>query len=261
MCSKKNVGCTYRLEFKVYIDKKQYSQDVNLTEAEYSLLLNANQFIEKKQEEVLVLNNTFFNEDSIVKDEHRYIINIDENKACKKPIILNNSINTCGNIVLLLESPHRSEYRSINIYKRLVPIGPAQGGRDSEAGGAIAGYLDKAIEHILSNNQLSLLGSYRVVIVNPIQFQTSLGSLYVGKLRGGLRNKIWNSIWEINDGKSYIVQESFVKRIHDLEPSLIINACTSNLKKNVNNVLNSSAAKYDKVNINHPSNNWIKNNF
>ena len=90
--------------------------------------------------------------------------------------------------------------------------------------------------------------------MNPIQFQTSLGSIYTGRLQVGLRDKIWTNIWTIQDSNGvYILQKDFENRLKGYKPKLVINSCTDNLKGNVRNLLNNNFSSYD---MKHPANNW-----
>lgn len=248
------------LKFKVQFNNCMYSRDIKLSDNEYKALKNSMKISICKSTGDLILDDDYFDESSLVNDEARYTIEIINNK-CTKPKLLKDfkPIKGNENIILLLESPHRSEYRSIKIYDRLVPIGPAQGGKTTDAGGAIREYIDEAINYIIKNENLNLNGNYNLIIINPIQFQASLGSLYTGGLKVGLRDKVWKDIWDISSNNAYIIKENFICRLRKYTPKLIINACTNNLKVDVENLLNIKG--FISYRIKHPARNWYYGKF
>ena len=130
-----------------------------------------------------------------------------------------------GSIVLLLESPHRDEYQPGNINS---PIAPANGA----TGHNIDQCLGKVLSHINAQNPIEP-GSH-IIISNPIQFQTSLHAIH-GKSSwsdsrwGTLRNHVWRKLW----GDQHM-QQCFRERLKSYKPSLIINACTAELKSHIN---------------------------
>lgn len=243
------------LYFKVYFNKCSYFRNIQLTTQQYNLLQGHSK-VSNYNSTDLILDDDYFDKRSLVSDEARYTIEI-KNNICSKLELLKDfkPIEENENIVLLLESPHRSEYRNIKIYNRLIPIGPAQGGSVKEAGGAIKNYINRIINYIILQNSINLNnGNYNFIIMNPIQFQTSLGSIYTGRLQVGLRDKIWTNIWTIQDSNGvYILQKDFENRLKGYKPKLVINSCTYNLKGNVRNLLNNNFSSYD---MKHPANNW-----
>ncbi len=174
-----------------------------------------------------------------------------------------NSINSnhshLKNIVLLLESPHKDEYRSRNIYTKLIPIAPAQGENKLSAGGAIFNYLSEVLKFINEeNHNIIPNGNFNLIISNPVQFQTSLVFIHgkpLDRAYQTLRDTIWKKIWDIQD-----IQSDFIKRINKYNPHLIINSCTKNLKPYVNEVLE-NLHNNTVINIKHPSFNWSKGEF
>ena len=80
-------------------------------------------------------------------------------------------------------------------------------------------------------NALGITGStkkskiFDVYFVNAIQYQCSLGEQ---KLRSQLRDFVFESLW---NNKKYSFKEDLIERLNLLKPQLIINACTSELKK------------------------------
>lgn len=121
-------------------------------------------------------------------------------------------INNKNNyIIILIESPHFSEFSKYGM-----PLGPANGktGRN----------LEKYFKFLLKKiNSFMGKDAYDVVLVNPIQFQTSLGiKTEEGKK---IRDKNWSRMWRkpCND---------FMQRLNSFIPLkgknhvIIINSCT-----------------------------------
>lgn len=188
------------------------------------------EFISKKKR--LIEIKDVFTKDQRVNDKVRYVVKIkngkciDKTRVCISMDEINRNQNKNGKrIVLLLESPHRSEYE-IND-NRIMPIGPAQGKKKAEAGGGIDEYLNKVFD-----NMRIIDGKYYIIISNPIQFQTSLGSLHKKGLNKDLRNLIWSNLWNNKE-----VRQDFIKRLNEYCPNYILNACTLQLTDRVNEEL------------------------
>lgn len=134
-------------------------------------------------------------------------------------------------VVLLLESPHMHEYSAL-----FEPIEPAQG----ITGYNISTFIKEVINNAVADNNLNQLQKkFRLVISNPIQYQTSLYHVHKQPLRKGqdgsgarLRDKIWKAIFNISEYK-----EDFFNRLISYNPSLIINACSSKLKSEITRFL------------------------
>ena len=138
-----------------------------------------------------------------------------------------------GSIVLLLESPHKSEYENRNIAR---PKKPACG----STGKKIDRCLATVLLHIQEIEAGLIEPSCHVVISNPIQFQTSLHAIHNNPIENvrkngehynwkTLRDNIWRTLW---DG-GYIKQ-CFQARLRCYNPKVIINACTADQKDLVN---------------------------
>ncbi|MBW4862959.1 MAG: hypothetical protein KZY55_06605 [Paeniclostridium sp.] len=79
---------------------------------------------------------------------------------------------------------------------------------------------------------------YRLIICNPIQYQTSLYMFHGMQLQDDyttLRNQCWRKIWEEQS-----IKDDFKKRMDLYKPSLIINACTSSLQDYITKYLKSN---------------------
>jgi len=128
-----------------------------------------------------------------------------------------------GNIVLLLESPHKDEYNNGNI------ADPEAPGR-----GATGRNIDRCLATVLLHIQeieAGLIGlGCHVVISNPIQFQTSLHAIHGKSLDENewktLRDNVWRTLWEEEH-----IKQCFRARLRTYYPKVIINACTGHLEK------------------------------
>ena len=135
----------------------------------------------------------------------------------------------CGNtLVVLLESPSIHEYDGAPNRR----IAPAQG----QTGCGILCHLGSFLcpEATQSLNDCGYLRSRiqdgtRLVISNPIQFETSL--LYAihedvlsESRRRTLTNAVWKRLWDVPE-----IRRDFIQRLRNYNPSIIINSCTSKL--------------------------------
>lgn len=141
--------------------------------------------------------------------------------------------NKCNKVLaIVLESPHKYEFDKDKA------IGPAMG----NTGANLLGWLPQLL-HV--NNDIDK-DTYKVVLVNAVQYQCSLGT-YTKRYREDIFSEMWEKA---------IVSQDFIKRLQSHHPSVVINACTSNgskiRKENVQVAINSC-----KININlqssHPS--------
>ena len=126
-------------------------------------------------------------------------------------------------LVIVLESPHRDEYGG----SVQAPIAPARG----PTGAGIHKYLCKLLNSCTQMMRLLLdRAPVRVVISNPIPFQTSAYAIDGGKLSisDRLRNFIWAALWCMHDDTgSKCFQEAFFDKLAEYTPIAIVNACTS----------------------------------
>lgn len=127
-------------------------------------------------------------------------------------------IQATGIILLILESPHRQEYKPDN-----TPIAPAQGTSGRR--------LQELAEYTVANCPGHPFKCQPVVIANPIRRQCSLFSYHHTSMHSydtmkELRNRVWRAIWEHGTDK-----EEFVRTLASLAPRLVVNACTKFLSK------------------------------
>ena len=178
-----------------------------------------------------------FTDKKRVIDEVRYKINGSKTDFIGSKIEYNNITiyDKYEKIVILLESPHRNEYDySFN------PIGPAQG----VTGNNIERFLGELIDRLHINQTKD----YVFILMNPVQWQCSLGSFYNEGLIETFRNNIWTKLF-------HLYSEEFKNQIELYNPSIIINTCTIGREKRVIDSINQVKALSNstKFHCHHPS--------
>ena len=227
------------------------------------------EFIEKSDtNNEIILKNVFFSEDYKVPNVCRYILKktnsewiIDEIQD-KHPEFKNSNFNDqpinyrpeLPAIVLILESPDQDEYDYLPTF--LIPIAPAQGATGKQ--------IFKQFDKIINNNieELHLKESeYRIIIINPIPFQTSLHYCHRNALKNDytkIRDFVWSILWNENNTE---LKNEFSKLIQKINPELIINACTGELSKLLKiELLSSKLDEFSKIKIANPYSWFSKNN-
>jgi hypothetical protein len=125
-----------------------------------------------------------------------------------------------GCVAVAAESPHLHEYTPA-----FQPIGPLQNPRTKTR-------IQKYLPGLLQQAQVP--DDVDVVLVNPIQYQTSLVRLWQpaaqSTMLGQVRNTIWKGLWAAAVGGARVFQQDFLARMSAYQPSLTINACTAELK-------------------------------
>lgn len=108
-------------------------------------------------------------------------------------------------IIIILESPHKDEY-SKGI------IAPAMGKTGKNIKDYLLKILDKKIENPKDNEK-----KYDVILMNAIQYQTSLGidTEY-------FRDRVWLTLWNKGD-----LRKEFIKRLEGYDADIIFNFCTN----------------------------------
>jgi hypothetical protein len=148
-------------------------------------------------------------------------------------------------MLLILESPHKSEYKHDKKSFTLKPKAPAQGytGRN----------LESFLSDILKKIPAIPEGSYNLIISNPIPYLCSLG-IFTDKLNTKVRDNVWNAVWNIADKKGeYVIRKDFINRCKLYRPEYIINCCTAKLKQNVTDCLLANKFTDNLYIAHHPS--------
>lgn len=139
-----------------------------------------------------------------------------------------------GAIVVVLESPHEDEYDYSGGQFR--PIEPLA---DESSNKRLRCHMVRLALAAAAAKQVQLRDDVDIVLVNPIQFQTSIHRLVrlngggKGRLRASIRNATWRGMWNHQQDSSYPFQVDFANRLIPLQPCLVINACTCALREDM----------------------------
>lgn len=124
-------------------------------------------------------------------------------------------------LVVVVESPHRSEYYNDDLSS---PIAAAQGDNSGDTGYEIHHHLAEIV-NLIANDVTDMNDVYRVIIANPIRWQTSLSSLHKKSPWNSpwteLRDAVCNALWNLA-----AVRCDFLTRLCKYSPSIVVNACT-----------------------------------
>ena len=154
-------------------------------------------------------------------------------------------------LVLILESPHKDEYRDDCIDRPITPAQNNEAQNNSMIIGTGIGIENHLLDVInLCPNLLCNLriGGTRVILCNPIQFQASLVAVICSSDWRKIRNAVWRSLWDMQE-----IQDNFEERLISYNPSYIINACTSQFQKKISDFLKQRFANNMKYETYHPS--------
>ncbi|MGE7948164.1 hypothetical protein [Lysinibacillus sp. NPDC093688] len=222
-------------------------------------MMESKRFLERSKynNQEIVVNKKYFSAKHKVPNVCRYTLIIKANNFSLEKNLCSNLTNSNYNdifindveknssILVILESPHENEYdNNFNVK------GPAQG----ITGQRVYKYLPQVVEEILNTNLKINDGSYKVVLFNPIPFQTSLNYLHKQGLNStnikNLRDAVWKTLWY----RENVFRSNMESTLKELDPIIILNACTKSLKKEVSNVLKScEEVKHKSFLIGHPS--------
>lgn len=141
-------------------------------------------------------------------------------------------------IVLVIESPHKDEFRDPAF------IAPALG-KTGE-------YLERFLPQVLEQLQRAAFveGKYTLILANTIQYQCSLG-----ELPKVYRDRVWGALWE---GE----KAAFLERIAAYQPHFILEMCTSSdgRKVKVQQALKERFHSVPLFETPHPSSWWQESN-
>ena len=155
-------------------------------------------------------------------------------------------------ILLLLESPHKDEYKKGDPGD---PIAPAQG----TTGTNIDKFLGCGLN--ASGMATQIGNNARVIIANPVQFQTSLWTIHKGSLTAGhcwqtLRNAVWKTLW-----KEYQIRREFCCRLQSYKPNIVRNCCTGGekgLRGQVQSVLSECLSRFESNALTYEANHPVR---
>jgi hypothetical protein len=199
--------------------------------------------------EEVVIDEKFF--DFKVNDEIRYVLEI-KNNEFKLSSIIDNNYDEIKIIMIVLESPHRNEFKP-----NMSAIGPAMGKTKEGIEINLINKIKNLINITNNNNLKNKLkdGKYLIYLSNPVKSQASLGYFYEGKIIKSIRNNVWKFLWNKERYNYY----GYIKRISD-KIEIILNCCTSDLKLEIeiffykmkdDKILNQNV--YIINSLNHPS--------
>lgn len=169
-----------------------------------------------------------------VPDVDRYVVSCNEDRQLRRHEGANGASGVdkdpqdChDNIVVLLESPHKKEYKIVN--RKVVPIAPAQGRTGKQIEEHLSDYLKHPLEansHMRDNS-----GGSHIILCNPVQFQASLRLANIC-LTSTAKDIIWKKLWDTPG-----VKECLLERLLSYCPHVIINACTTDCKGEIRTFL------------------------
>jgi hypothetical protein len=215
-------------------------------------------------DEKIIIKSNFFSQKLEVPNVCRYIIKKENdnyilapfktrNPIFRKSKFNDNLINYQEDIkdafVLILESPHYHEYNQ-NPFE---PIAPAQDTTGNNIQSLLPGILNKNKVKLELNES-----EYRLIIINPIPFQTSLNYFHKQPIRKKdqkensfelLRNNTWEILW--NQNKNY--KKDFIENLNVINPKIILNCCTSALSNIISSTLLASNFNFVRYKTCHPS--------
>lgn len=203
---------------------------IEISETVYNAFCKESDYHSKEKDKIII-NDKFFSDEKKVPDCIRHL-NTPFQKMVEKKHWNESSqpvpdkINSEGDIVLILESPHVDEYTD-----KFEPLCPANG----QTGILINKYFKKMFNEYSNNT---------IILTNPIQLQTSLSYLYAHTDKGkinrnnltNLKNIVWRRIWNatLSNGSN-----DFKDRLNKYHPRIIINACTYSFKPHIRQIIKS----------------------
>ena len=116
-------------------------------------------------------------------------------------------------IVIILESPHANEYENSCF------INPALG----TTGKNLQKYFGKLIKKLAKFEPYLNSGQYRIILMESIQYQCSLG---IQPLNIEIRDLVFSEIWNLKKTK-----DDFRERLSSYHPDIILNLCTKGKTK------------------------------
>lgn len=255
------------LESKISGQNERYTIKVNQKVVDAIIKENKKKYFDEYNGTLRVVN--FFNKNKKVDNVYRYLLKIrlEEKEKLKLYYFVNKHLHFSQSIyndhpiseeknipviLLILESPHEEEY----IYKNILcPNAPAQG----KTGINIEECIIEVFDKIINNNKIND-GDYRIIIYNPIPYQTSLHYLHNKGINSSfktLRNNVWKKLWN----EEVSIKNEFKDFLKNNDIKIVLNATTSDLKEYVSDFIKSNSNIKNKFEIYHPAAWWNKYNI
>ncbi|MFC7687184.1 hypothetical protein [Ureibacillus sp. GCM10028918] len=258
---------------KLSITLEGYPIQTEISDIVYEELIasNSKYILLDEETNTITVKRSFFKKNKLVQNVTRFFVEFAGNEvtiespAEKSELVINSSFNDelidmnykNKTIAIILESPHIDEYEESK--EKLVPIGAAQG----QTGKKIEKSIENLILSLLNYEVIEHLHQYRVILINAVNFQTSLHFIHEKPMNNyyrELRDKMWLKMWTEIPQTKY----DFIKQLDSLKrDSILINACPKSLKPLVNQELIQFADRFSLFESNHPSSteNWTKSLF
>lgn len=184
-------------------------------------------------------------------ESERYYIDPDTRKENKDNLSPNKHPNY-KTIVIILESPHDKEYSDQSF------INPALG----STGTNLSSSIKSLITNVQKNDNILSAGKYRIILMESIQYQCSLGLNLIDTHHTIIRDAVFNAIWNLNQNGDDKTKKDFVERLESYKPDVIFNLSTKNVQDLVQNEVDFYCKKINKqIEVYqgyHPSS-WDKN--
>ncbi|QCR32378.1 hypothetical protein [Lysinibacillus sp. SGAir0095] len=258
---------------KCAITLEGYPIQTEISDVVYEDLVasNSKYILLDKERNIITLKRSFFKRNKQVQNVTRFFVELNgdditiDTLSEKNSLVLNSGfaddlIDTNyknKTIAILLESPHIDEYEQTR--EKLVPIGAAQGQTGKKIEKSIESLILALKEHLVLEEQ----HKYRVIIINAVNFQTSLHFIHEKPMNNyyrELRDKMWLKMWtEIPQ-----IKNDLIRQLDSLKKdSIIINACPKSLKPFINQEHLQFANRFSLFESNHPSSTeiWTKSLF
>ena len=184
----------------------------------------------------------FFDDTKRVPDYIKYCISgIEAQSVCD---VIVDDQETQNGFVLVLESPHKSEYNKEGEGQR-----PAMG----TTGRNICKYLNNCVFHQIAERcREDVEECQHVILANAIQYQASLHGTHGGNLdeekRGRLKDAVLPVMWSDQH-----IQCDFLSRLEQYQPRTILNACTKLLSPWISALIRNHYPTTSLYEIGHPS--------
>jgi hypothetical protein len=184
----------------------------------------------------VTLPEDMFTPDSVVPDEAVGIWNETSLQLVERPVE-EIDLENARVVLLTVESPHVSEYGP-----GFKPIAPLQ---DTNTRYRLRTFLPTHLR------KMAVPKGAWIVACNPVQWQASLGRLRSKRTRPGeIRTLMWRALFEAGWRKD------FERRLVTYNPSWVLNACTKELKADVDTSIVASGMPTWEAS--HPSSLWFR---
>ena len=146
-------------------------------------------------------------------------------------------------IAIILESPHKEEFGIQHLQNQNGEIVTARPLNNTKTRNHLISIINQPFSNYF-NQSLNKEMSYAVILVNSVQYQTSLGLNLMIDDNKAIRDQVWLWHW-IKNGEL-----DFINRIKQYKPKVFINMCTKGKSTQLDAVNWSYVSKTDLLNYN-----------